>query len=149
MTCYSDHNEDIRTKGSCDLCGGTEPDGPRIGVVRSSELGDDWTAGHHLGRRELPGDRPEEVGPSGVYGWRRVDPLSWETEGPVVQVVESTNGKQWIATPARYYAETAAQMTRGLAIDAGMGWHLPREDVEPFVAFARRVQATEPTTKEN
>jgi len=22
--CYSDHNEDIRTKGSCDYCGGTE-----------------------------------------------------------------------------------------------------------------------------
>lgn len=25
-TCYSDHNEDIRTKGSCDYCHGTEPD---------------------------------------------------------------------------------------------------------------------------
>jgi hypothetical protein len=23
--CYSDHDEDIRTKGSCDYCGGTEP----------------------------------------------------------------------------------------------------------------------------
>lgn len=22
--CYSDHNEDIRTKGSCDYCGGTD-----------------------------------------------------------------------------------------------------------------------------
>lgn len=22
--CYSDHDEDIRTKGSCDMCGGTE-----------------------------------------------------------------------------------------------------------------------------
>ncbi len=26
MGCYSDHNEDIRTKGSCDLCGGSEAD---------------------------------------------------------------------------------------------------------------------------
>lgn len=26
MSCYSDHNEDIRTKGSCDYCGGTEPE---------------------------------------------------------------------------------------------------------------------------
>ena len=23
-TCYSDHNEDLRTKGSCDYCGGTK-----------------------------------------------------------------------------------------------------------------------------
>lgn len=22
--CYSDHDEDVRTKGSCDMCGGTE-----------------------------------------------------------------------------------------------------------------------------
>ncbi len=26
MSCYSDHNEDIRTKGSCDYCGDTKPD---------------------------------------------------------------------------------------------------------------------------
>ena len=25
MTCYSDHNEDIRTKGSCDYCGEPSP----------------------------------------------------------------------------------------------------------------------------
>lgn len=52
MSCYSDHNEDIRTKGSCDLCGGTEPEGggPRTGVVMSSELGDNWSAEHHLDR---------------------------------------------------------------------------------------------------
>lgn len=24
VLCYSDHNEDIRTKGDCDYCGGTE-----------------------------------------------------------------------------------------------------------------------------
>jgi len=29
MVCYSDHNEDIRTKGSCDYCGGHEPDDAR------------------------------------------------------------------------------------------------------------------------
>lgn len=28
MPCYSDHNEDIRLKGSCDYCHGTEPDPP-------------------------------------------------------------------------------------------------------------------------
>lgn len=28
MPCYSDHNEDIRVKGSCDYCHGTEPDPP-------------------------------------------------------------------------------------------------------------------------
>ena len=27
--CYSDHNEDIRTKGSCDYCKGTVPDPPQ------------------------------------------------------------------------------------------------------------------------
>ena len=26
IKCYSDHNEDIRTKGSCDYCGGTKPE---------------------------------------------------------------------------------------------------------------------------
>lgn len=26
MTCYSDHDEDVRTKGSCDYCGGTDPE---------------------------------------------------------------------------------------------------------------------------
>jgi hypothetical protein len=50
VSCYSDHNEDIRTKGSCDLCGGTEPEGPRIGVVQSSDLGEDWSAQRHLDR---------------------------------------------------------------------------------------------------
>lgn len=25
VQCYSDHNEDIRTKGSCDYCGDNEP----------------------------------------------------------------------------------------------------------------------------
>jgi hypothetical protein len=172
MTCYSDHNEDIRTKGSCDLCGGTEPDGPRVGVVSSSELGDNWSASHHLDRldrrergeeaadeleaelgptvrrlardvalRQLPGDRPDEIGESGVYGWRVVDPMTWERHGPVVQVVEATNGRQWIATPARHYATQIALGIEGLAIDQGMGWFLPTEDVRPFVAFARRVAA--------
>ena len=91
----------------------------------------------------LPGDRPEEVGPSGVYGFRVVAPMTWEREEPVVQVVEATNGRQWIATPARYYAEDVAGWSgrNGLAIDMGMGWFLPTEDVRPFVAFARRVLA--------
>lgn len=26
--CYSDHNEDIRTKGVCDYCGESEPENP-------------------------------------------------------------------------------------------------------------------------
>lgn len=26
MACYSDHNEDIRTRGRCDYCGGTALD---------------------------------------------------------------------------------------------------------------------------
>lgn len=90
----------------------------------------------------LPGDRPEEVGPSGTYGWRVVDPMTWETgKGPVVQVVEATNGRQWIATPARYYASDIAKGIGGLAIDYGMGWFLPGQDVGPFRAFARRVSA--------
>jgi len=96
--------------------------------------------------RQLPGDRPDEVGESGVYGWRVVDPMTWEQgKGPVVQVVEATNGRQWIATPARYYATTVAETFAplALAIDQGMGWYLPREDVGPFVAFARRVLAKE------
>lgn len=25
LVCYSDHNEDIRTKGSCDYCKGVDP----------------------------------------------------------------------------------------------------------------------------
>lgn len=90
----------------------------------------------------LPGDVPQVVGPSGVYGFREVEPMSWEG-GRVVQVVESTNHKQWIATPARYYARDIAQGIEGLAIDYGMGWHLPAEDVRPLVEFARAVLGDE------
>jgi hypothetical protein len=26
VRCYSDHNEDVRTKGACDLCGDVDPE---------------------------------------------------------------------------------------------------------------------------
>ena len=47
MNCYTDHNEDIRTKGDCDYCGSTEKEGKKsdetdllinnVLVVRSSQ----------------------------------------------------------------------------------------------------------------
>lgn len=88
---------------------------------------------------------PAVVGPSGVYGFREVEPCSWET-GRVVQIVERTNGVSWIPTPARYYAKDIVRWgdRAGLAIDSGQGWYLPDEDVVPWVAFARTVLADEP-----
>lgn len=141
MSCYSDHDEDIRTKGSCDFCGGIEPGHPAADELQA-ELG---PTVRYLKAKSLPGDRPEEIGPSGIYGFRRVHPMTWETNrGPVVQVVEATNGRQWIATPARYYASHVAQgLTDCLSIDEGMGWRLSGADTADFVRFARRVMAEE------
>ena len=146
MTCYSDHNEDIRTKGSCDLCGSTEVEAAPGGEEAAAELEAELGPTVRAMLMELPGDVPEEIGPSYKYGWRRVDPIPGvEKGGAVLQVVESTNGKQWIATPARYYVYDVAQWDAdrlsGLAIDWGMGWYLPREDFRPLIAFARRVMA--------
>lgn len=137
MSCYSDHDEDVRTKGSCDYCGSTRPEPDRRGQYYT---GPDYEPVSPS--PNLPGDVPDEIGPSGIYGWRVVDPvMPYETEGPVVQVVEATNGKQWIATPARYYASQMVALTGRLAIDQGMGWHLPTEDTPALAAFARRVLA--------
>lgn len=82
---------------------------------------------------------PEEVAPSGVYGFRRLQ--ATDEYGPVVQVVEYTNGRTWLGTPARYYASAIAAGVEGVAIDHGQNWFLPREDVQPFVRFARQVVA--------
>lgn len=81
---------------------------------------------------------PDGVGPSGLYGWRMAPRMSWETEGPVVQVVERTGGA-WLATPARYYAPTVAAMdpARRLVIDGGQAWAVPLEDMPGLVAFGQ------------
>jgi hypothetical protein len=82
-------------------------------------------------------DVPEQVGPSGTYGWRVVPPIiEAGIPGPIVQVVECTGGR-WLGTPARYDVETLAGLTaRCLAIDAGAGWSLTAEDTTALRTFA-------------
>lgn len=49
MTCYSDHNEDVRTKGSCDYCGGNEIESTRsayLSVCRHCAATIYWTGDH-------------------------------------------------------------------------------------------------------
>lgn len=36
--CYSDHNEDVRTKGACDHCGGTETETPVSPTMTTEEM---------------------------------------------------------------------------------------------------------------
>jgi hypothetical protein len=55
--CYSDHNEDIRTKGSCDACGDDQPDLPAVAAAICTEC--PWD------RKSAPG----WLGPLSIEEW--------------------------------------------------------------------------------
>lgn len=57
--CYSDHNEDIRTKGSCDLCGGTERDADERATHTPGPW--TWSIGNITGGHALHGPTDDSV----------------------------------------------------------------------------------------